>query len=123
MSGFDCTESTLPTVVAALLDSSVNLLRELYAERGCGPWVDELHQALRNAVKNQDFTGIPLEAEAEQVEAGLRAVDTVFAFCGRQPFRCDQGMRLCQYVRDQPQAESIDVTIVGCPLIRFVDAD
>ena len=47
MSGFDCREASLPTVVAALLDSSLVLLQELYRERGHGPWVDELYFRLR----------------------------------------------------------------------------
>jgi hypothetical protein len=79
MSGFDCKEVTLPTIVAVLLDSSIVLLRELYAERGYGPWIDELHARLRISVKNQEFTGIPPEAEREQVEAGLMALNALFS--------------------------------------------
>lgn len=79
MSGFDCREASLPTVVAALLDSSLVLLQELYRERGQGPWVDELYFRLTNAAKNQDFIGIPPAAEREQVEAALDALDAVFA--------------------------------------------
>jgi hypothetical protein len=79
MSGFECRDVTLPTIVAVLLDSSVVLLRELYSERGYGPWIDELHMRLRASLKNHEFAGIPPEEEREQVEAGLAALDALFS--------------------------------------------
>ena len=79
MSGFNCTESTLPTVAAVLLDTAVALLRELYAERGPGPWVDDLHKHLATSLKNQEFVGIPPEAEREQIKAGLKALAALFS--------------------------------------------
>jgi hypothetical protein len=79
MSGFECRDVTLPTIVAVLLDSSVILLRELYAERGYGPWIDELHARLQMSVKNQEFAGIRPDEEREQVEAGLTALDALFS--------------------------------------------
>lgn len=79
MSGFQCTAATLPTITAVLLDSAVVMLMELCAERGDGPWIDELHNRLTTSLKNQEFVGIPPEAERAQVEAGLEALDALFA--------------------------------------------
>ena len=79
MPGFDCKESTLPTVIAALLDTSIVLLGELHMERGDGPWADVLQEHLAMLIKNREFSGISMEAEKENVEAGLAAVQAIFS--------------------------------------------
>ena len=79
MPGFDCKESTLPTVIAALLDTSIVLLGQLHMERGDGPWADELQEHLARLIKNRDFSDISMDAEKENVEAGLAAVQAIFA--------------------------------------------